>query len=289
MIRNITVPIERDRLWMDENVVYDQVPGWCAHVTHNLRMSVIYHDEDVRHEKLPCLLWVTGGGWKWVDVQAYLPNLIDLAHRGYVLASAEYQCSNDAVFPEAICQLRSAIRYLRKNADRYSIDPNRIGIIGESSGGYLATMVGLTKGIERFEKGANLDMSGDVCAVCSWYTPVGLRDLAAKSPQPSNDLDQNIGELIDRFLNARSIQNPDLAADADPLTYIREGLPPFLLFHGTKDTLVPIECTERLYSMLENAGTDVDYYRINGSDHADYPFFQKQIMDLIADFFDQKM
>ncbi len=289
MINDISVSIVRDRLWMDENVVYDQVPGWCAHVTHNLRLSVIYHDEDVKREKLPCIIWITGGGWKWVDVQAYLPNLIDLAHRGYVLASVEYQCSNDATFPAAILQVKSAIRYLRANAERYSINPDKMALVGESSGGYLATMVGVTNGMSEFESGMNLSQSSEVQAVCSWYTPVHLDKLAKDAGRTNKDLDQNIGELIDRFLNAHCEHNPELVKRADPTTYINKGNPPFLLFHGTEDKLVNIECSEVLYKTLEENGVPVEYYRIKGADHADYHFFQPKVMDIIADFFDSKL
>ena len=287
MIKDLNIPIERDRLWMDENVVYEQVPGWCGHVTHNLRMSVIYHDVDFRHANYPCVVWVTGGGWKWVDVQAYLPNLVDIAQAGYVLASVEYQCSNDAVFPEAIKQIKSAVRYLRTNAERYRINSNCIGIMGESSGGYLASMVGLTNGNSLFESGSFLNQSSSVQAVCSWYTPTMLETLAIESSDTSAELDQNLGELLNRFLNVKVCENLEKAREADPLFYIKPPIPPFLLLHGTKDTLVPIECTERLYMALQKAGAEVDYYRIRGADHADYPFFQPKLMALVTQFFNK--
>lgn len=274
MIKNIDSPIERDRLWMDANVVYSRESGWCDHVTDNLHMTVIYHDHPGEKKLYPCVLWVCGGGWKWVNEEAYLPNLMPLAEAGYVLASVEYQCSNTAQWPVPLIQLKEAIRFLRKNADRYSIDSNRIGIMGESSGGHLASLVGTTCGLKEFEKGENLDESSDVQAVCSWYTPTGLERF---------EHDPQLGDLIMRFLNGDITKSKE----ADPRTYITEKCPPFLLFHGTKDTLVPIQCSEDLYSALDAKNVPVDYYRINGSDHADYPFFQKGIMDIIINFFDR--
>ena len=287
MIKDLNIPIERDRLWMDENVVYEQVSGWCKHVTHNLRMSVIYHDLEFRDANYPCIIWITGGGWKWVDVQAYLPNLVDIAQAGYVLASVEYQCSNDAVFPEEIKQIKSAVRYLRTNAERYRINSNCIGIMGESSGGYLASMVGLTNENSLFESGSFLNQSSSVQAVCSWYTPTMLETLAIESSDTSAELDQTLGELLNRFLNVKVCENLEKAREADPLFYIKPPIPPFLLLHGTKDTLVPIECTERLYMALQKAGAEVDYYRIRGADHADYPFFQPKLMALVTQFFNK--
>ena len=280
MIKNIDVPMERSRLWVDPNVVYAQVPGWCEHVTANLHMTVVYHDDGKFDKKYPLILFVCGGGWKWVNEEAYLANFMPLAERGYVLASAEYQCSNDAQWPAPLIQLKEAVRYLRANAGRYYIDPESIGIMGESSGGHLASLVGTTNGRSEFERGSNLSESSSVQAVCSWYTPVALDKLAA-SP--------DLGDLIIRFLNGDPSKNPELAAAADPRSYITNQCPPFLLLHGTKDTLVPIECSEMFYKALKEKDVDVTYYRINGSDHADYPFFQPTVLNLIGDFFDQKL
>ena len=277
MIQNIDVPIQRDRLWMDENVVYAQVPGWCDRVTDNLRMTVIYHDSGKKDVKLPCLLWICGGGWKWMDVQSYLPNLMDLVNRGYVLVSAEYQCSSFATFPAPLKQLKEAVRYIRAHAARYGIDPAEIGVIGESSGGHLASLIGTTGDRKEFQEGSCLDQSDQVQAVCSWYTPVAL-DTKMEVPE--------LQDLVDRFLGTSAAGKAAAAESADPRTYIDTKTPPFLLLHGTADTLVPIECSELLYNALREKGVPVDYYRINGADHADYPFFQPKVMAIIGEFFD---
>lgn len=275
MIQTIEVPIERDRLWMDANVVYAQAPGWCGYVTANLKMTVIYHDDGVNQKRLPCLIWICGGGWKWMNVESYLPNLIDLCNSGYVLVSAEYQCSNDAAFPAQVRQLKEAVRYLRAHAEKYRIDPDRIGVIGESSGGYLASFLGVTCGLREFEEGGNPNQSSAVQAVCSWYTPVKLAELT------------DLRDLVNRFLDCDIAERPELAKKADPLTYINAGTPPFLLLHGTADTLVPIRCTEALHDALEAHGVPVEYYRIKGANHADYPFFQPTVMKLMVAFFDR--
>ncbi|MDD5938992.1 MAG: alpha/beta hydrolase [Clostridiales bacterium] len=275
MIRTISVPLVHDRLWLDSDVVYAQAAGWCGYSTANLRMAVIHHDSPDDTAPLPCLLWVCGGSWLGVDPAAFLPELIPLARRGYVLASAEYQNSSAAVFPAQVQQLKEAIRYLRAHAGRYRIDPERIGIIGESSGGHRAAMVGATNGRAEFEAGGNLDQSSAVGAVCAWYTPVDLGSLT------------ELKDPVDRFLGCDTAACPEKAAAADPRTYLTPESPPFLLLHGTEDTLVPPSCSEKLYEALQARGVPADYYRIQGADHADYPFFQPQVMDLVAGFFDR--
>ena len=104
-------------------------------------MDLIYPEDLGR--KYPCIVWICGGAWLEMDKSAHLAYLAGLARSGFVVASVEYRTSNEAKFPKQLEDVKSAIRYLRAHADRFCIDPEHFGVMGESAGGYLAAMTAL--------------------------------------------------------------------------------------------------------------------------------------------------
>lgn len=285
MKKVIEVPIVEERLWMDADVVYGQVPGWCGVETRNLKMSVIYQSDTPRTvfrglhpdrplQKRPCLIFLCGGGWLTMDVDAYLPNFIELAKKGYVIASVEYLCSNAGPFPMQLEQIKSAIRYLRANADIYLIDTDKIGIFGESAGGHLSSLIGTTSSIKDFDKGDHLDQSSAVQAVCAWYGPTDMGEDIQVRDNPWG-----------RLLWGDPTKNPELSENANPIKYVTDKCPPFLLLHGTADSVVAVKHSELMHDALEKVGVDVELCLIEGAQHADIHFFQLMVFDIMDDFF----
>ena len=289
--------ITRDDIRMDANVTYFQAPAFGGLVTQDLKLTVVYNRfEDMRFNeenggragvcdqwhredqpRIPAIIWICGGGWIVTDRNNYLPNLMPLVHRGYVLITVDYQGCNEARFPSQLVQIKAAIRYIRANARKYHIDSHRIGIMGESAGGYYSHLVGVTGETREFDVGLNLAYSSKVQAVCAWYGPAEC------------SLDEYCGMKYHHYLKlgGEISLDSDIAKRANPKMYINKKTPPFLLLHGENDTCVPISRGEEMYNALEEKGVDVTLVRIPSAGHADIRFFQPEIMDIIGDFFDR--
>lgn len=132
--------------------------------------------------KYPCVVWICGGAWIQMDRSAHLAYLSVLAQQGFVVASVEYRTSNEAKFPAPLQDVKAGIRYLRAHADRFNIDPDRIGVMGESAGGYLTCMAALATD-PVYDVGENLEYSSAVQAACPWYPPTDFRGFQYSDPE----------------------------------------------------------------------------------------------------------
>ena len=285
MRRRISVEARRPQLVCDAGVAFATVDGWFGHVTRSLKMDIIYPEAPRGFAEAihcPCVLWLCGGGWLDMDRSAHLPYLARLARRGFVVASAEYRTSNIAPYPASVKDAKSAIRFLKARADRYNIDGARIGVMGESAGGYLAAMAALDAS-PGLDEGAHLEYPSDVQAACAWYPPADF------SRMPPARRDEAAGSFESLFLGKNAAMHPEDAAAASPVRFVTGDAPPFLLIHGNRDGFVPLACSESLYERLVDAGRDAELVEIEGAGHSDIAFFQDEVQDLIADFFSKKL
>jgi len=267
----IKIEISEPVYFLDEDVTYAQADAWFGHVTRDLRMDIVYPQTDSRY---PCIIWVCGGTWTQMNKGAHIPYLADLARRGFVTASVEYRLGHEAPFPAAVIDIKSAIRYLRARAKRYSINTEKFAIMGESAGGYLAAITALACGSE-FEAGEHLDQPSAVQAVCPWYAPCDLSKLAGDNMIKPAFFDGDINdEQYCRLIN--------------PINYITPHAPSFLILHGTKDETVPFEQGEILYNALIAKKIDARLVALEGEVHAGAQFFQRPLWNLIAEFFKEK-
>ena len=260
--------------YMDEEVTFAQADAWFGHVSRDIRMNIIYPQTDKR--KYPCIVWICGGGWSQVNKGAHMPYLADLARRGFVVASVDYRLAHEAGFPGALVDIKAAIRYLRAHADRYSIDSEKFGAMGESAGGYLTAMIGVTCGAE-FEKGDYLDYSSGVQAACPWYMPCDIAGFVKGIEYRLPFFDGNINgdENYRRFIN--------------PACYITPQSPPFLILHGDADETVPLSEGEMFYEALTAQGVYARMIVLEGEGHAGPQFFQRPLWEIIVEFFKEKL
>ncbi len=180
----------------------------------------------------PAVLWLHGGGWERGDKNGSSGARF-LASAGFVTASIYYRLSGEAKFPADLEDCKCAVRYLRANAERYGLDPDRIGIAGASSGGHLALLVGLADqkaGLEGF--GGWPNVSSRVSAVVSYYGPTDLTAIAA-------DFGTRAQAAITKLIGVASQESPAAYWRASPIAYVAPGKPPILMVHGDGDTLVP--------------------------------------------------
>lgn len=153
--------------------------------------------------------------------------------------------------------------------------------MGESAGGHMASMLGVTNGLNQFDKGANLDYSSDVQVAVPFY---GVVDpLTAKTGSASNDFDF----VYRNLLGAEPENAPELDSAANPLTYVNSTSTPFLIFHGTEDVVVPIKDSEKLYDALVENNVPAELYEVEGANHMDVRFLQPQVFKIVMDFLDK--
>ena len=211
-----------------------------------------------RSHPLPAILFLHGGGWTGGYRQIYHYYCTKFAEHGYVVATASYRLAGEAPFPAAVQDVKCAVRWLRANAKKLGIDPNKIAVAGGSAGGHLAMMIGYSSDVPELEgKGGNADTSSRVQAVVDLYGPTDLTDDFAKSR----------GE-VKRFMGGKKFDEaPDAYRLASPVTHVTKDDPPTLILHGSIDSTVPIHQAELLVEKLKSAGVVCEYDRVEGWPH----------------------
>jgi len=224
---------------------------------------------------LPVVVWIHGGAWKAGD-KKFCPAM-PLLNRGYAVASLNYRLSQEAIFPAQIHDCKAALRWLRANAQKYHLDPNRIGVWGGSAGGHLVALLGTSGGVKELEGDeGNLKYSSRVQAVCDWFGPsdfTSIRSQAADGP-------------VAALLGGIASEAKQKAILASPVTYVNKANPPFLIMHGDKDPTVPFQQSELLYDKLKKAGVDVTFKPVPGAGHG---FGGSEIQKQVFDFFDKHL
>jgi acetyl esterase/lipase len=224
----------------------------------------------------PLIAYIHGGAWR-TGSKDYCParRLVPL---GYVAASIEYRFSQDAPFPAQIEDCKAAIRWLRAHARQYNIDPTRIGVWGASAGGHLVALLGVTGQVTDFDIGPNLDQSSAVQCVVDFFGPTDFLHYGdpAKLDSPGNAVDQLLGGPV--------ATHQPLARSASPADFVTRDAAPFLILHGDRDPLVPLQQSEELSADLQKAGVECTLRVIPGAGHGGPGFNAPDSQKLIVDF-----
>ena len=237
---------------------------------------------------VPLLIWIHGGGWSAGSKADCPPLRQSFTERGYAVASLDYRLSSDAIFPAQIEDCKAAIRWLRAHAREYNIDPDRFGVWGSSAGGHLVALVGASGGVKAFEKGEQPDVSSRVQAVCDFFGPTDLLQMDAHALADTRMKHDPPFSPESRLIGGPIQENPDKAARANPIAYIKADDPPFLIVHGDQDPLVPIHQSQLLFEALKKAGVSVHFHTIHGSGHGQ-GFGGRNIADMVSGFFDKNL
>jgi acetyl esterase/lipase len=233
---------------------------------HDLLLDILRPDVPV-HPPRPAVIWIHGGGWR-EGSRADPPNAM-LARRGFVTASVTYRFSDEAVFPAQIHDVKAAIRFLRANAPRWGIDPERIGIWGHSAGGHLAALAAVSEGIPALEgEGGSPDELSDVQAAVPMSPPTDiLVDWYADSGFPHHE---DAWSAVEGLLNGLDLEDPEtaeLARLASPVHLATAGAPPVLVVHGTLDDLVPVSQGRAFVHALLELGAEASLLELPHDDH----------------------
>ena len=223
----------------------------------------LYLPMESESKTMPLIVWIHGGAWLGGD-KAGCP-AVRFVRRGYAVASINYRLSQEAIFPAQLHDCKAAIRWLHANAEKYGIDPDRVGVWGASAGGHLVALLGTTGDVKDLEGDeGNLKYSSRVQAVCDWFGPTDFTKMSAFPTSMKHDApDSPEAKLIGGPVQ----ENKDKAARANPITYAAKTAPPFLIMHGDKDPLVPHNQSELLDETLKKAGVDVTFHTVEGAGH----------------------
>ncbi len=234
---------------------------------------------------MPLVVFIHGGAWEAGSKDFCLA--LPLLNHGFAVASINYRLTDVGIFPAQIYDCKAAIRYLRANADQYGIDPDHIGVWGDSAGGHLVALLGTTNGNKELEGtvGEHLDTSSDVQAVCDWYGPSEL--LSMPNDPESNKIFKNGTSPMDRLLGGTLSEKKHVAELASPLTHVNKDAVPFLIMHGDKDNIVPLKQSQLLNDKLNESGCDVKLIVVKGGGHGFWGI--EGVNDPVIEFFQRTL
>ena len=221
---------------------------------------------------VPVVVFLHGGGWRVGSrhsagpaYAAASPTPFErLAQAGIAVASVDYRLSGEATWPTALHDAKAAVRWLRARADELGIDPERIAAWGESAGGHLAELLGLTGTVPDLEGDIGITgPSSSVAAVVAWYAPSDIAALPTDLGADPDDATTREAQL----LGAPAASVPELAAQASPISHVSPGAPPVLLLHGEADRFIPFVQSVRLHTALAEAGAEAEIVLFEDADH----------------------
>jgi acetyl esterase/lipase len=224
----------------------------------------LYLPKQPASAKIPCIVVVHGGGWRSGDKNRFAHIAGKLAEEGFAAACIGYRLIPEVEFPAPVVDCKAAVRWVRANAAKHGLDPDRIGAIGGSAGGHLVAMLGTSDAVAKLEgEGGNAGVSSRVHAVVAMATPADMTQ-------------GRVGGTL----------GAELARLISPVTHVSSKSAPVLLLHGTKDTLVAMAQSELLLEKYRQAGAKAELVKIENGAHAFWNLTQfDQTMVLAVKFF----
>lgn len=287
----VDVPVVQGRIDAISGVVYSQVFERGRSV-RGLKMTLFVPRTK---EKKPAVLYFPGGGFTSADHEKFLEMRYALACAGYVVAACEYRAVPNK-FPALLEDAKAAVRWMRAHASEFGVDSNRIGLLGDSAGGYVVQMAGATNGEKNWDVGDFKEVSSDVQAVVSIY---GISDLTTIGEGIGNE---NVhasaavtealllnGPAFKDFAGASVNADPQKAKAASPIGHVDGTEPPFLLMHGSGDKVVSPLQSKKMFEALQNKKVEAEYVLVRGAEHGDLPWYQPGVISRVVNFFDRHL
>ena len=212
----------------------------------------------------PVVVWFHGGSWEFGSKGFHL-HLRELTRDGFAVVSVQYRVISQAPWPAALDDCGESLRWLRANGSKFGIDPQRIVLAGESAGGQLAALVGMREGRSRIK------------AVCALYPPTDMVALGRRYAKFKR------ASILTQMFDGDIEQRLDVAREASPLAHVSAHSPPFLLWHGRRDFIVPPQQSVAFDCALREAGVESRLVILGGKTHA-FGLNRAQL-DEVATFF----
>ncbi len=265
--------------------------------------DVPYADSDNRRQTLdllvpkaesdkprPVIAFIHGGAWRAGDKRQALPRVARFASSGeYAAVSIGYRLSGEAQWPAQIHDCKAAIRWIKANAEKYNLDPDKIGVWGTSAGGHLVAVLGTSGGVEAMDGslGPHTDQSTNVACVADFFGPTDFLKMT-EGALPSSRFDHDSPQSPESLLIGGAIHDhPEKVATANPITYITDDDPPFLIVHGSADPTVPFNQSQLIHAALQEAKVPTTLVTIEGGGHG--RGFPPETNNLVRRFFDHHL
>ena len=242
----------------------------------------------------PLIVYIHGGAWMIGDKRkGFLTSIIDARNYGYAILSVDYRLYPNVVYPEFLYDVKAAVRWAREHAREYGFDAGRFAAIGDSAGGNLALMLGLTADLPAFDGPyGNKEVSSAVQAVCDMYGPAILDGDDAEFFRESGVTRQRLMTFNDGF----NIYEPVFGSTdkaflhaVSPVNLVRKDAPPILIQHGLRDSLVPYQHSRILAQRIREVCGDerVCLREYPERDHGDIGFVGEANAKEVISFFDK--
>ena len=259
--------------------LYQDIPiGEIDGVTLSINIAFPKRQGKRSQKPRPVLILIHGGGFISGDKDDKNQQIQNLTRLGFVTASAMYRLAPEYRFPAALEDIKLAIRYLKANARKYHIDPDRILLSGSSAGSYLAVIAGVTGNSDAFSNhGLYPDVDSSVRAVAAQSAPIGDFTLAKYADRPT----------VRRLADPNAEDYSAVLAAMTPVRYLDANDPPFFLSHGDADPVVPVEMSREFVSQLKESNHPFEYHEVKGGTHSfrrSAPDQAKQVFDAYIQF-----
>jgi len=238
--------------------------------------------------KLPCIIYIQGSAWFKQNCYAKIPVLSEFCKRGYVIASVEYRPSTTATYPAQIQDVKTAVRFMRKNAEKYNVDTANLFIWGDSSGGNMSLLEALTQDEPSLDTKDYGTTSLAVNAAVAFYPVTDVLRMQEFAPDYMDHISANspTGTL---FGHIPVMENPDKVKTASPIIYVSKDkastTAPILIMTGNRDNVVPYEQSVIMADKLEECGYRYTFYKLEGADHGSWEFWTPKTLDIVDRFF----
>jgi acetyl esterase/lipase len=236
----------------------------------------------------PAVIVIHGGAWRGGDKKDMRILAEPLAQRGYVVAAINYRLAPKWSYPAQLDDCQRAVRWLRKNAKEFRVDPKRFGAAGASAGGHLALLLGTRE----VRDDSDLDLKGISSKVQCVLSICGPTDLTDKRyAQAARDSD--LGKILIEFIGKPYDEEPNLWKEASPIYHVSPDDAPTFIIHGDQDSIVPFEQSVRFAEALRKVGVEVQLVAIKGMDHGPTtPEQRDELMKAVGqalEFFDKHL
>lgn len=244
----------------------------------------------------PVIIAIHGGAFMKGDKRdSQLTPMLAAIQRNYVVVSANYRLSGEAIFPAPVHDIKAAIRWVRANAQTYLFNADKIAVWGGSAGGYFSLMAGTSAGVPELEDLSlgNAGYPSHVQAVVDWFGPTNFlkmdEQLAQSGLAPATEFAHNAKNSPESLLLGKQITLiPNLVEATNPETYIRTDAPPFFIQHGMQDNIVPYQQSVDFAAKLGKVigHHQVAFELLPQAGHADPKFETFTNVQKVLDFLD---
>jgi acetyl esterase/lipase len=246
---------------LPESVVMEADVEYGKAGERSLKLDLL-RPKDQGEKVLPVIVYIHGGGWSGGNKESGRGMLASFVATGnYVGITVGYRLTGEAIWPAQVHDCKAAIRWIRANADKYHLDPKRIGAVGGSAGGHLVALLGVSGDVKELE---------GTCGNPGHSTRIHcVVDFCGPSDFPHFLEQKGAGGewAVKKLFGGAPSEHAKEAKDASPVSWVTKDAPPFLIVHGTEDATVPFAQGEAMASALEKAKVPVIFVRVEGAGH----------------------